>query len=309
MELWLENGRLITREAWERRIGQLRECAPAEYRTKEEAVAAVREALVAAVTSRLPQKCFGIFFSAGVDSALMALLAKQARAVFVCYTVGFHEEGMGFPADVLAAGAFAPREQLVLRTRIFSLAEVEALVHRAVEILKPAGLFDAVSVSVAAVVLAALSLARADQLMEFFSGLGAEEIFAGYHRHRKAADVQAECWRGLGAMWSRDLVRDAAVARAYGITMHTPYLDESLIAAAMAVPSKWKIDSQHKKIILREAAEELGVPKEIAWRRKIAAQYGSGFDKALGKLARKHGFRTKGEYLEALAHGRGSGRK
>lgn len=301
MELWLENGGLITREAWERRIGQLRECAPAEYRTKEEAIVAVQEALIAAVTSRLPKRRFGIFFSAGVDSSLMALLAKQARAVFVCYTVGFHENGMSFPADVLAAEAFAPREQLVLRTRVFSLAEVEALVYRAVEILKPAGVFDAVIVTVAAVVLAAHSLARADDITEFFSGLGAEEIFAGYHRHRKAADVQAECWRGLGAMWSRDLVRDAAVAAALGITVRTPFLDEQLITAAMRVPAGLKINAQHKKIILREAAAQLGLPPEIAWRRKLAAQYGSGFDKALGKLARKRGFRTKGEYVGSLA--------
>ena len=61
---------------------------------------------------------------------------------------------------------------------------------------------------------------------------------------------------------------------------------------------EWKINEVEKKIILREIAEEfLG---EFAWRKKKAAQYGSCFDKAIGKLAKQHGFEFKKDYLESL---------
>ena len=41
-------------------------------------------------------------------------------------------------------------------------------------------------------------------------------------------------------------------------------------------------------------------PEEFAWRKKIAAQYGSGFDKAMEKLAKRNKFKTKKEYLLSL---------
>ena len=66
----------------------------------------------------------------------------------------------------------------------------------------------------------------------------------------------------------------------------------------MQLPGKWKLSEVEKKIILREVAEEfLG---EFAWRKKKAAQYGSCFDKAIGKLAKQKGFKLKKDYLGSL---------
>lgn len=100
-------------------------------------------------------------------------------------------------------------------------------------------------------------------------------------------------------MWQRDLARDAALGKNLGINVRVPFLDDELIKAAMGIPGEKKINSQHKKLILREIAEELGLPKEIAWRQKQAAQYGSGFDKAMEKLAKKVGM-SKSEYVKSL---------
>jgi len=71
-----------------------------------------------------------------------------------------------------------------------------------------------------------------------------------------------------------------------------------LISYAMKLPAEWKIIDGKKKVILREVAEEfLG---EFAWRKKKAAQYGSCFDKAISKLAKKNGFNLKKEWLDSL---------
>jgi asparagine synthase (glutamine-hydrolysing) len=62
----------------------------------------------------------------------------------------------------------------------------------------------------------------------------------------------------------------------------------------------YKMDKNNNKIILREIAEELGLKKEFAWRKKKAAQYGSNFIKGMDKLAKRNGFNYKKDYLGSL---------
>ena len=62
-----------------------------------------------------------------------------------------------------------------------------------------------------------------------------------------------------------------------------------------------KIKNGEKKVILRKIAEEMGLPKEFAWRKKQGAQYGSKFDRAIEKLTKMNGFKYKQEYIESLA--------
>ena len=71
-----------------------------------------------------------------------------------------------------------------------------------------------------------------------------------------------------------------------GIKVLVPFLDDEVIKAAMGIPGERKLNPEHRKIILREIAEELGLLKEIAWRKKLGAQYGSGFDKVMDKSAK-----------------------
>ena len=61
-----------------------------------------------------------------------------------------------------------------------------------------------------------------------------------------------------------------------------------------------KIDSLSNKKILRSIALDLGIPKEFSNRKKKGSQYGSGFDKAILRLAKKNGFRLKKRYIESL---------
>ena len=68
----------------------------------------------------------------------------------------------------------------------------------------------------------------------------------------------------------------------------------------MRVPGNLKIKNQYKKYILREMAIHIGISKEIAFRRKKAAQYGSGFDKIMKKIAREKDMKQKREYVAYL---------
>ena len=287
-----KEGILVSEQDWEKYVSGLKEKTKKTF-SKEEAKQLLKARLIDAVKKRVPKEKFGLFLSGGVDSSLIAfILRKKLKEDFVCYGVGM--EGS---RDVQQAQKLAELIGLDLRTRSFSLEESEGVIKEAAGIV---GVPDVVNIGVGSVEVAAASLGSEDGVKVFFSGLGSEEIFAGYQRHAEAEDVNQECWRGMKKMHGRDLVRDSKICSAMKISFLTPYLDPELIETAMSVPGEYKINREEKKIILRETALELGLSEDFAFRKKIAAQYGSGFDKAIGILARKKGFKYKKEYLASL---------
>jgi len=166
-----------------------------------------------------------------------------------------------------------------------------------------------VKVTVSAVLLGAMRLGNEEL---FLSGIGAEELFAGYHRHSKAIDEGGE-WRGLaiedlekeslnGLKRMHNLVfeRDGLICNYLSKSVLAPYLANDVILQAMNMDSSQKIDSYNNKKILREIASDLDIPEEFYNRKKKGAQYGSGFDKAISKLAKLNNFKLKKRYLDTL---------
>ncbi len=279
--------KLIPESSWKKHIGRLKKETASSTRKR------LKDTIINAIKDLIPGKKFGIFFSGGVDSTLIAFICKQLNSDFICYTVGLKDS-----SDVKWSKKAAEQLGFKLRTKTFEMKDLEELFRKTSKFSKKP---DVLSVGVGSVVVAAAELARKDKINTFFSGLGSEEIFAGYQRHLEAEDKHEECWRGLkNVIWKRDLVRDSSVANKMKIKLLVPFLDENVIKAAMGIHISKKINENHKKIVLREIAEELGLPKEFAWREKKAAQYGSRFDKAMEKLARQKGFRTKQEYIESF---------
>jgi len=281
---------MITKKEWFKKINNLK--TKKTIKNKDSIKGKLKEIVIRAIGKNTPEKKFGIFFSGGIDSTLIAYVCKKNGAHFTCYSVGLKNS-----KDLEWAKKTAKKLKLKLKTKTFSLDEAEKIIKNVVKILHSS---DVVNVGVGCVVYSAAILAKIDNINVFFSGLGSEEIFAGYERHAQAKNVNAECWNGLKNMYERDLIRDYKISHSLKIKILTPFLEDELIKFAMQIPGKYKINRENKKIILREIAEELGIPKEFAWRKKIAAQYGSGFDKAIKKLSKKNGFQYKKEYLESL---------
>ncbi len=264
---------------------------------KEEAKAKLKQVLVDTIKKQIPDKKFGVLFSGGVDSTTIALMCKQLGADFTCYSIGFREGDISEPQDVVFAKKLAKQLDLNLKAEIYDLKGVEKLVRNTVQLL---GKQDVVTAGVGAVVYAGLGLAKKDGITAMFSGLGSEELFAGYQRHELAYDVQEECWTGLFKMYERDLTRDLPLGKHFSIDVLVPFLEYDVIKTAMTIPASFKLTRDNNKMILREVAAELGVPDEVAFRKKKAAQYGSNFDKAIKKLAKKAGFAYKSDYLNTL---------
>jgi len=263
-----------------------------EQKTKPSTKEELKEKILAAIKQLIPKEKFGIFLSGGVDSSFIAMICKQQNADFICYSVGLKDS-----PDIISSKKVAEIFSLKHKVKEYSLEESEELFKKTVKLF---GSADVLTIGVGAVVYAAVELAKKDKINKFFSGLGSEEIFAGYDRHAKALDKHNECWRGLKAMWKRDIVRGNLLAEKLNFNSLDPLLNDDVIKSAMGIDISKKISSDQKKIILREIAQDLGLPKEIAWRDKKAAQYGSWLDKAIEKLAKKNKFKTKSDYLKNL---------
>ncbi|MEM2138720.1 MAG: asparagine synthase-related protein [Candidatus Woesearchaeota archaeon] len=287
---------LINYDEWEKLINSFKNLAKnIEIDDENLAVEILKKPIENAIKKRLPEKNkkFGIFFSGGVDSTLIAYLCKKFNANFICYTVGFKGS-----KDLQESKKISNFYGFNHKTKEISLDEAEKLFKKIAKIL--GNELNIVNLGVGSVELAAIELAEKDNIDIFFGGLGSEEIFAGYQRHEKAQNINEECWNGLKTMYERDFKRDFLISKEKNVSFLTPFLDDSLIIEAMKISGNLKIKNNHKKYILRKTALSLGLKEDFAFRQKIAAQYGSNFDKAIEKITKKLGFNMKREYLEYL---------
>ncbi|MDO8741476.1 MAG: diphthine--ammonia ligase [Candidatus Woesearchaeota archaeon] len=254
----------------------------------------VKSLLIGAVKRRLPETKFGLLFSGGLDSAVIASILKKLGKKFNCYTAVLEDNEMKQPHDLIAAKYAADALGLKLNVVKIKLNDVEKYLKKIVPLIEDS---NVVKVGVALTFFEACSRARKDGCKVVFSGLGSEEIFAGYKRHKDSANINKECLSGLLKLYERDLYRDDVITMFNSLELRLPFLDKKLVDYCLKIPGEYKIKNNQEKYILRLAAKDLGLKKEIYERKKKAAQYGSNFHKAIGKLARRNKFKLKSDYL------------
>ncbi len=277
---------MLTEKRWVSCIGKLRK---AKIKVDKELL---KKELFEKIGNMLPKEKFGILFSGGVDSSFIALVCKQLRKDFTCYAVGLENS-----EDVKYAKIVAKELKLKLKVVMIGLSEAEDIIRKTTKLLNTD---NPVKVGVGCVFYAAMEQAKKDKIKHLFSGLGSEEIFAGYQRHEIAKDIQKECWNGLNLMYNRDLERDFTISNCFKIKLLIPFLDKDIIKLAMNIPAKEKLNKEGNKLVLRKIAYEAGLSEDISFRKKRAAQYGSRFDRAILRLAKKNNFKFKKDYLASF---------
>ena len=249
--------------------------------------------LINAITKRVPDVKFGLLFSGGIDSTIIAFILKQLGLDFTCYFC--YAEGVGESKDLEYAEKIANELGLNLEIVKVGLDDIKIELENICKLIESN---NVTKVSVALPFYFACKKAREDGVKVILSGLGSEELFAGYERHNRSTDINKECYYGLLNIYERDLYRDDVITMYNNIELRVPFLDLDLIKFALSIDGKYKINDEESKIILRDIAEDLGIPHEFVYRKKVAAQYGSGFLKAIDKLSKE--FVSKSEYLASF---------
>ncbi|MFB6209240.1 MAG: diphthine--ammonia ligase [Candidatus Nanohaloarchaea archaeon] len=262
-----------------------------EDKQLEEAAEEVKQRFLEAVEKRIPDQDLALLFSGGLDSTMIAASLHELGKDFTAYTSGIQHGNVNAPRDVEWAREVAEEMDINLEVHESDLEEVEDTLPQISDWI------SSTSVVKNGVALPFhLALNGSEKVV--ISGLGSEQLYAGYHRHQ--GYLNRECLSGLRSLFERDLYRDNVISFRNGYELRVPFLDHDLVEHALNLPEDMKVENEYRKYVLRKAAEKLGVPEKVAWREKTAAQYGSNFDKAISRLAKNAGFEHKQEYLNSM---------
>ncbi|MFB6116764.1 MAG: diphthine--ammonia ligase [Candidatus Nanosalina sp.] len=268
----------------------------------EEAAGEIKKLFLKAVEKRLPEGEVGLLFSGGVDSTMVAAALQELDKDFTAYTAGIQHGNVNAPRDYEKAAEVAEEMGFELERYEATLEEVEETLPKMVDWLSTT---NVVKLGVALPFNFALcgtggSSGQEDSTESSaekvcFTGFGSEQLYAGYARQQ--GYLNKECLSDLRSIFQVDLYRDNVVSFRNGRELRVPFLDEDLVEHALSIPEELKRDEDYRKLVLRKAAEKIGVPEDVAWRKKVAAQYGSNFDKAISRLSSKNGYSQKQEYV------------
>lgn len=254
-----------------------------------DAVDTYKDVLLEAVDKRLTglhESKLGVIFSGGIDSVLVAKLLQQAGKNIICYCTGTENSG-----DMQAAREVAEDMGLELVTTVIDEPMVEDLLPEVIEDVEESGLLQ---VEVAIPMYLAARRAAEDDIRVMFTGQAADEIWAGYPwyndvlRDHGYLRLHEKLWEDLNFLYTDTLEREDKLTMAHSIELRAPYLDRAVIRTAMRTSPRLKIqgpDDHQRKRVHRAAAEELGVPSYLCFRRKDPAQSGSGIHEIIGRIA------------------------
>ncbi|MFA5763655.1 MAG: diphthine--ammonia ligase [archaeon] len=257
----------------------------------------IQKTLLASVSKRIPDKDFALLLSGGIDSALLGMILRKDNLKFNSYFAGIKD--LEEPKDLEFAKKVSYELNSPLKINLVTINEFEKELPKIISLIESS---DPVRVGVASTIYFATKK-MSEKVC--FSGLGADELFAGYNRFKESNDINKDCYSYFIKMYENDLYFEDIITMNNKTELRVPFLDKEFVQNALVLEPKYKLKKEGNKIvenklILRRFASELGLPKELAYRPKKAAQYGSNFDKAIDKIARKNGFKSKASYLNSL---------
>ena len=232
-----------------------------------------------------------VAFSGGLDSGLIACLAKRyARSVtlYTCGSVGSF--------DVRAAEELSKTIGLPWVHLGISEDDVEGTIGR---MHLATGETDPFTISYELQLFTVCERAPEPVVV---SGQGADEYFMGCAKYVGCTDGDYDAYvkDGVRRLMDVSVPCELAIARHFGKTLYYPYLDDDVVGCVRRIdPAELRpADMDSRKKVLKEVATDLGYPF-LAHRTKKSSQYGSGTTDIVRALAKRRGLMYN-RYIQSL---------
>ena len=215
-----------------------------------------------------------VAFSGGIDSSILTyLISKYTEPVLFCF--GFENS-----YDVRNAEKNAELLKLKLNIVYFDELDLKKYLQKTIEIIKTENKLR-IDLNLPFVILSEELQKR--NYKNIILGQGADELFAGYNRHKKSSNLEADLFQDIKNIAETNLKYNLKAFDYFGVDISCPFLEKEVVELAIKISPKLKIKDGINKYILREAFKNY-LPEEILTQNKKALQYGSGIHKALRKI-------------------------
>ncbi|WP_456471617.1 asparagine synthase (glutamine-hydrolyzing) [Methanocaldococcus sp.] len=236
----------------------------------------------------------GVICSGGVDSSLIAALAKNFSEDLTLYSVGLEDS-----EDLNYSMKLAEYLNVDIKYKIIEEDEFENYLFKTAKAVDEINILN---LGVGLPIYVCSELINKDKTKVALSGQGADELFAGYAKYYKIdkKDLEKKLLEDILNIGKVNLERDDHCTMANTVELRVPFLDLDVVSMALSIPIEFKLSDLRKKILRDIALKYL--PEEIALRPKKAAQYGSGGEKIIYRVAKKYGYSKKriNEFLEFI---------
>jgi len=239
-----------------------------------------------------------VAFSGGLDSSTIAFLTKKTSVNAQLIHVSLENQ-----PETDHAKRVAEELKLPIHVCTYNQDDVEKVVKKVLWLIEEP---DPLQTSIAIPLYWTTEETAKINLRVLLAGQGADELFGGYKRYvddylRYGKEkVQKEILNDMAEMHETNFERDFKICNYHNIELRLPLATYRIAKFATLLPLELKIERSEdtlRKLVLRRAAQNIGLPKSIVEKPKKAIQYTTGVAAALKKLAKNHGL-SLNEYLQ-----------
>jgi asparagine synthase (glutamine-hydrolysing) len=244
-----------------------RQPGPADYARIHRTVSeAVRKRLIAD-----PDVPVGVSLSGGLDSSIIAALARHDKETLDTFVVG-----MAGSEDIARSKEVARFLGTKHHVYTYNFDEMLGALEEVIYYLES---YDAALVR-SAIPNFFLARLASETVKVILTGEGADELFAGYdylHSVEDPSFLHNELLQITSRLHNTNLQRTDRMTMAHGIEGRVPFLDRAVVDLAFSLPADWKLvqPTRLEKDLLRVAFKK-DLPGKIVYRPKQKFSHGAG---------------------------------